>query len=71
VTRRSARTRPKNVREFRREGIGLRTQPRSLPAEKEDATPDIEGALAFLREENAELRARAVELILQIRALRK
>jgi hypothetical protein len=33
--------------------------------------PEIESARERLRAENAELRARAVELILQIRALRE
>jgi hypothetical protein len=61
------------VLEFHRKRIGFRAGAR-LPSPSRDdevATPDIEGARERLRAENAELRARAVELILQIRALRE
>jgi hypothetical protein len=70
MTRRSAETRSKNVLKFRRERIGLQMQLKPPPTHKEAAMPNVERTLARLRAENAELRARAVELMLEIRTRR-
>jgi hypothetical protein len=73
MPRRSAGAGPKSVLKFPRKTIGLRTPGHvsSPPLDDEVATADVEGVRERLRAENAELRARAVELMLQIRALRE
>jgi hypothetical protein len=73
MPRRSAGARPTSLLELHRKRIGFRTGERapSRSRDEEIAMPDIEGARERLRAENAELRARAVELMLQIRALRE
>jgi hypothetical protein len=71
MSRRSAGPGPKNVLKFprkRRTTKGFRG--RSSPPNEGIANPSVQKELARLRAENAELRVKAVDLILQIQALR-
>jgi hypothetical protein len=73
MSRRSAEGKPMNMLRFPERKIGIaQGDSRSLVSHNgQTATPTIQDALARLRAENEELRAKAIDLVLQIQTLRE